>query len=198
MPTAPRIHALVLAAGRGSAFGGNKLLAHIRGEPLLTIALRRAQAACPGRVTLVTGFDAELIRSAAGALADSVVHNPDWDSGMGGSLAAGARALRQHADALLVTLADQPLVEATHLDALIARWSGEPAAIVASRYDARPGVPALFGSAHFDALCALEGDTGARALLRSSEHDVVAVDCPAAALDVDSRDDLARCLSADP
>jgi len=192
------IRAVVLAAGRSTRFGANKLLAPFGRGPLLRGALAAAADACPGKVVLVTGFDAGRVVEVATPQADIIVHNPDFDHGMGSSIARGVEACRGEADAVIVLLADQPLVTAKHLRAIIANWSGSTGDIVASRYASRLGAPALFGSGLFDELCALQGDRGARDLLRSGRYRVVAVDCEAAAIDIDTRDDLARCLNSGP
>jgi len=187
---------VVLAAGRARRFGGDKLLTDFRGEPLLRHALRAAGDACPGSVVLVTGHRAQQVVEVAEGFADRCVLNEDFELGMGTSIARGVAACRSEAEAILVHLADQPLVTGAHLRALIEQWSRAPDEIVASQYAGRLGPPALFGSAVFDDLCALCGDRGARDLLGSSDYRVHAVDCAAAALDIDTPADLAACLTA--
>ena len=196
MTVTPSVFILVLAAGRSERFGGDKLLTDFRSEPLLRHALRAASEACPGGVVLVTGHRARQVAQAADGFADRCVLNEDFELGMGTSIARGVAACRGEADAILVHLADQPLVTGTHLRTLIERWSGAPDEIVASQYAGRLGPPAMFGSAVFDDLCALRGDRGARDLLGSSDYRVYAVDCAAAALDIDTPADLAACLTA--
>lgn len=196
MTVRPSVFILVLAAGRSERFGGDKLLTDFRGEPLLRHALRAASEARPGEVVLVTGHRAQQVAEAADGFADRCVRNEHFELGMGTSIACGVASCRHEADAILVHLADQPLVNGAHLRALIERWSGAPDEIVASHYAGRLGPPALFGSAVFDDLCALRGDRGARDLLGSSDYRVYAVDCAAAALDIDTPADLAACLTA--
>jgi CTP:molybdopterin cytidylyltransferase MocA len=92
---------------------------------------------------------------------------------------------------VLVTLADQPLVDAAALARLLDAFAGG-ARVVAARYADALGAPALFGREHLPALHALEGDHGAGKWLRAHAALVTAVPMDAAALDVDTPADVAR------
>jgi len=185
-----RIHACVLAAGLSSRFGATKLVHSVRGRPLLQHALEAAQEVCPGQVTLVVGHDAEAVRMAAGGLNNSIATNERYEDGIGSSIAAGIRASRNSADAVLVLLADQPLVTGEHLASLIATWSGSENDIVATSFDDVICPPILFPKGVFSALCALNGDLGAREILTSNEFDLKTVEFSAAQHDVDTPEDL--------
>lgn len=111
---------------------------------------------------------------------------------MGTSLALAVRSIRHVASAVIVLLADQPMVSAQHVAALIARWSGDEQEIVASVYANTTGVPALFASGSFEKLSELTGDQGARKLLDDPEFVVHHVEFEDAATDIDTVADLAR------
>lgn len=117
------------------------------------------------------------------------VINPNASEGIGTSVALAARlAKREGMSALLIALADMPLVPREHLTALIEAVAGNVRIAVSSNGDARTP-PAAFGSDHFDALANLGGETGARSLLGQGE--IVA--CPSRWLaDVDTPDELNR------
>jgi molybdenum cofactor cytidylyltransferase len=103
------------------------------------------------------------------------------------SLALGvAAAAAQGARAVLVALADMPLVPAAHIHALAAAFSGDRLATSAGGITMPP---ALFGMQHFAALSALGGDRGGGGLLKDAPN--VPLD-PALAIDVDRPEDLAR------
>jgi molybdenum cofactor cytidylyltransferase len=87
---------------------------------------------------------------------------------------------------MLIALADMPRVTAAQIFRLIDAAEG-PEAIVASSDGIQPSPPALFGSAHFDALTKLKGDTGARELILRGRHIVAD---PAELVDIDTREDL--------
>lgn len=188
------LRAVILAAGASRRYGSPKQLARYRGETLVARSVRLAQEAGAEEVCVVLGYRADLIRRAlqqggATRVGTSTIRNPRWRDGMGRSLAGGVRALDRRARAVLVCLADQPLLEAGDLAALVLTWRASPRSIVASRYAGRTGVPAIFPRAHFRALKSLSGDRGAQQLLASS-HDVISVPTPLAAVDIDEPPDL--------
>ena len=197
---ANEIYAVVLAAGHAARFDGAKLTQVLGGKPLLQYSLASAQSAFPGRVLLVAGHDAETIIESSDGLADVVVINPDYSSGQGSSLAVGVSACRDDADAVVIMLADQPLVTTDALEKLFGAWTGDENHIVASDYEGSPGPPALFGRGTFDQLCGLTGDSGAKKVIQSGQFDVASVAIGPLGLDVDTPQDLetaAQLLSAE-
>ena len=188
--TEPVIHVCVLAAGTSSRFGATKLVQTLRGKPLLQHALIAANGSCPNRVNLVIGHDQEAVLAASGDLADQIIVNSDYRSGLGTSIAAGVRSCRARADAILILLADQPLITERHLKTLIEQWSGAENEIVVSCFDATSGPPILFPSGAFDALSRLTGDQGAKSVLTNGDFVVRSVKIPAAGVDVDTPDSL--------
>ena len=125
----------------------------------------------------------------------SVCVNEAWEEGMGTSLARGIAHLRDLSrpiERALITLCDQPAVDASLLRELLETHARSGRSMTASAYADTLGVPAVFESDHFDALAASEGDRGARALLRDASADVNAFPFAAGALDVDRETDLRR------
>ena len=175
-----RVGAVILAAGASKRLGEPKQLVMLDGENLLERAVRVAHAADCSPVVVVLGASAELVQ--AGSVFDDavVVVNEDWAEGMGSSLRAGVRALRE-LDACVVMTCDMPAVTAAHLRALMA--SG---AVTASSYAGKKGVPAYFPASAFQSLMALQGDAGAKDLLRSAGF----VELIGGELDIDTRTDL--------
>ena len=185
-----RVVVAILAAGTASRFGTTKQLVTFEGATLVGRAVAIANAAAGRRVALVVGHDWRAVADACEPLDGFLLINDDYANGLGTSVAAATRALRHAADALLITLADQPRVTAEHLRTIVESWSGDPNAIIATRFGRSTGVPALFGSACFDALAALEGDRGARDLIRSGRYPVTEIEFPDAAIDIDRPEDL--------
>ena len=111
-----RVAGVLLAAGGGTRLGRPKALVRIAGQSLAErgVALLRAGGAAP--VVVVTGA------VAAEPLGVLIVHNPDWRSGMGSSLAVGLTALPGTAEAAVIALADQPLVGPEAVRRLIAAY----------------------------------------------------------------------------
>ncbi len=175
---------MVLAAGASRRLGRPKQTVVLAGETLVKRAVRVAQQAGLAPVIAVV--------RAGGGLGDSlqqlgalVVLNDHADEGIAASVRLGVQAARrvQAAGVVLMTC-DQVAVTADHLRALCA-GRAEPAG---SGYAGKVGIPAYFPAASFAALLQLQGDTGARDLLRGAR----AVATEALAFDVDTEEDVAR------
>jgi len=189
---ANRIYSIVLAAGESRRFGATKLLAQLDGKSLLEHALSAAQSACPGNVCLVVGHESQDIAHEASSRADLVVENSDYRSGVGSSIACGVSACQPNADAVVVMLADQPTIEASHVHALIDAWSGEADEIVLSTHAGIQAPPTLFGKRAFGKLSALSGDHGARSVVESGHYTIRTVAFAEPAIDIDTEGDLQR------
>lgn len=190
--TAPAhpVAVLLLAAGGARRFGALKQLEGLHGRSLVRRAAQNALATgLP--VFVVTGAQAARVEAELRDLPVQVVHHPDWAQGLGSSLACGARVAGAWAGALIVMLADQPLVDPCDLHQLLAAHAREPQRIVAADHGDVLGPPCLFPAQDFPALYALHGDQGARAVLAREAARVRRVPMPHAALDVDTPQDLA-------
>lgn len=196
---------VLLAAGSGSRLGRPKALVVIGGQSLARrgIALLRDSGADPVIiVTGATGPDTDVLAGTGPASAGSVgreagvisVHNPDWRTGMGSSLAAGLRAVPAECAAAVLALADQPLVGPQAVRRLIAAHAAGASVAVAC-YDGQPRNPVLISRAHWPEVIALAaGDVGARPFLRVHRDLVTEIECGDTGRpdDVDSPEDLER------
>lgn len=193
-----RIAIVILAAGTARRFGALKQLQCIEGRSLVRRAADAAIATgLP--VHVVTGAEHEAVAAQLAGIAVGIAHNLEWTRGMGHSLAFGVRSVvtaSPSPDAVLVMLADQPMVSAEDLAELVREHRAHPLAIVAADYGERLGPPCLFPAPHFEALMTLDGDQGARAVLHANRAAVRALPMPHAAVDVDTPEDLARAAAA--
>lgn len=169
------IAGLLLAAGASRRFGSNKLIAMLRGRAIVRWSAE-ALAAAVDDTYVVVPTRADAMRRALDGVPVRWVENAEAQEGLASSIRAGIAALPAEADAVVITLGDQPLVDAGAIRRVVDRWrngAGGIRAVVTEYPDGR-GHPTLFGAALFPALCALEGDRGARELL-TSLGDAVAV-----------------------
>jgi molybdenum cofactor cytidylyltransferase len=158
--------AVVLAAGSSTRFGGDKLLQPLAGKPLAAHVADTLAGMGLSRIAVCPAGDATRAALFA-ARGFEVVANPDPGRGMGASLGLGAaRALALDAGTMLVCLADMPFVTAGHLEALLEGIGGSDAAVTLANGTRSP--PALFARRLFTRLTSLDGDSGARDLLRSA------------------------------
>jgi CTP:molybdopterin cytidylyltransferase MocA len=187
---------IILAAGASVRLGTPKQLLRVQGRTLLARTVALAESIARARVVVVAGAESLRIRSHLRRNAPHVrvTYNRRWKAGMGNSLAAGVRALPNDAGAILVMLCDQPNIDIRCLARLLDRARARRSAVVASRYRGRYGVPAILPRPLFPALRRLTGDRGARDLLNGAggRIDVVGVDMPEAAVDIDTPGDLAK------
>ena len=184
------IAALILAAGEASRYGSCKQLADLDGKSLLQQRIDVANEVLPNRVFAVTG--AHHHRIAPAIEHAELLYNPDWKKGLGASIAYGVQTLQDRCDAIMIMLADQVAVDASHLGEMMDRFSGGN--IVCARYKGSRGVPALFGRDCFDRLTKLKGNKGAKAFLNSVDRDVIEIDIPQAGIDIDTPEDLRKYL----
>lgn len=197
-PSAPRIAALVLAAGKSSRMGSNKLLADLQGKPMISRTIERIVEAQIASVSVVTGYQAEDVTSALANQNVTIIHNPLFAEGLATSLRKGVAALQNSCDAILVCLGDMPLIDPRDINRMIAAFNpAENRSIVVPVHESTYGNPMLWGAEHFSALLACEGDRGARGLLEKLKEDVVevTVDNQGVVLDADTPEALAAIRS---
>ncbi len=166
-PRAPRIAALVLAAGRSRRMGArNKLLATVDGKPMVARAAGQAAASKATPVIVVTGHEHEDVASALSGLAVQCVHNTDYAAGLSTSLHRGLARVPAEADGVLICLGDMPRVSAAVIDRLIAAFNPiEGRAICVPTWQGKRGNPLLFARRFFAEMQDIAGDTGARHLI---------------------------------
>jgi molybdenum cofactor cytidylyltransferase len=198
---AVRMAAVVLAAGRASRMGSNKLLAVLDGKPLVRHAVEAALGSRAEPVVVVTGNQADEVRAALAGLDVVFVHNPDYAAGMSTSLRAGvaAVAVDPAIGGALVCLGDMPRVRAAHLDAIIDGVRDDHVLVVVPTFERKRGNPVLLTRALFDEVAALEGDVGARALIERHTASVrwLALEEPGILVDVDTPGALEAVRSKD-
>jgi xanthine dehydrogenase accessory factor len=185
-----RIAAAVLAAGGSSRLGAPKQLLSIDGVPLVRRAVDAVCGAPVVAIAAVLGAVADDVQAALAGSAATLLHNPDWTLGLASSLhVAVSFAHEQGADALLVSVCDQPYLTPSHLARLCDTYRTTHGKVASGYADIR-GVPAIFPRADFHALRALRGDRGASKLLRGDDVTVITWD--EGRMDLDTRDDVAR------
>ncbi|MGY5137967.1 nucleotidyltransferase family protein [Streptomyces nigrescens] len=187
---------LLLAAGGGRRLGGRPkaLLGH-RGRPLVEHGARALRDGGCHPVHIVLGAAAAAVRERAELAAYGLSENPDWAQGMGSSLRVGLAALAESgADAVVVSLVDQPGIGAEAVARVVAAYEGR-ASLVSAAYDGRRGHPVLFGADRWADIAAdAEGDRGARGYLQRYADALTLVECSdiAEPYDIDTPEDLHR------
>lgn len=189
---AKQVVGILLAAGAGRRFGGDKLLQPLTdGRAVAAHAARNLLTALPEVVAVVRRGDSRLheILEQEGCRATMFA---GADRGMGASLAHGVGEARG-ADGWIVALADMPRIRPETVRA-VARALAGGAALAAPRYRGERGHPVGFSSRFRDELLALDDDSGARGIVARHRDELVLLDCDDAGivLDVDVPEDLER------
>ncbi|MGK2859621.1 MAG: NTP transferase domain-containing protein [Thermoanaerobaculia bacterium] len=188
----------ILAAGGSARMGMPKQLLDVGGESMLRRAARAAVASRSGEVVVVVGARSDAIERELSELPVRIVENGDWQSGIASSVIAAVAAIEEtDARAVVLALADQPFVGATHLRRLAATIRASDARIVASAYPEGGGVPAAFDRELFAELKSLRGDTGARDLIRRLPGLTIEIPIENPA-DVDTREEYEKLKASCP
>jgi molybdenum cofactor cytidylyltransferase len=185
----PNITLAILAAGRGSRFGGRKLEAMIDGQMIGTMTAARLSALDFGaRLVAVDPAHIALVEQFA-KLGFKSVANDQPDAGLSRSVSLAAQAAQNsNADALLICLADMPNIPTEHISTMVDTL-GDGTRVIASSIQSIAMPPVLFPRAHFSRLAVLSGDQGAKPLL----SDAILIEADAWSMaDIDTPEDLAR------
>lgn len=199
-PRAPRIAAIILAAGQSTRMGTvNKLTIDIDGKPMVRHAAEAALASHARPVIAVTGHQREQVAAALDGLPLAIVHNPDYAQGLSTSMKAGLAALPSDIDGAVVLLGDMPRIAPGQIDKLIAHFNPvEGRAIVVPTRKGKRGNPVLLGKQLFLELARVEGDSGARDVI-ANHPDLVAeaeMDGDGVLTDIDTPQALAKFKSS--
>lgn len=186
---------IVLAAGGSSRMGRPKQLLCYHGKSLLMHAVENGLASGCSPVIVVVGHQATRMREELQQQPATVVivDNPDWQQGMGSSIRAGMTTLIHSSPAptaVMITLCDQPLVDATVMRRLINEFRVRGSPIAAASYAGAVGVPAIFSGDYFPALCDLPVEGGAKHLLQLHQSKLARVEMEQARHDIDTPADI--------
>lgn len=188
------IATIILAAGSASRMGKIKQLLPIPAEGI-TFLENAWQASIKSGATytvcVLGAYSAEILDYGLPEGCYSIT-NPEWNSGMGSSIAKGIHYIIDNwkdIEGVVITLADQPNVTPYYINTLIATHKNNKNYIVATAYEKSIGVPALFPKAYFKNLLKLEAKEGAKKLLQVLKEKVIPIKPDFNNIDVDTPDD---------
>ncbi len=185
-----RITAVVLAAGQSKRIGRSKQLLPWGETTVLGQTLRNLKESAVHDILVVSGAEAVKVEAISRAEGVPTLHNSRFASGeMLSSLQTAVAQLPANRSAVLVTLADQPMITAPDIDLLLhAYWQGSDG-IVAPEYNGRRGNPVLIDRCHFAELLALPTGTAPRDLLRRHSVTLIPAMTEAVLQDIDNLED---------
>ena len=186
---------ILLAAGASTRMGAVKQLLPWKNSTLLEYSIQQLSQSNIDHLVVVLGANEKLILENADLKSTDVVVNPDWGKGMATSIATGLRYLLNKTpdiQSVLIALADQPLLDSDYYNKLISKKLVLENKIVCSAYSDQYGVPAIFDRDYFDNLLNLDGQKGARALLRGANFKIASVGAGDLAVDLDTKESYNR------
>ncbi len=164
-----KVAGVILAAGGSQRLGRPKQLLDWQGQPFIAKVAQNASDAGLTPLIVVTGAESEAVKAVLTGLPVTVVHNPDWQAGQSTSLKRGVQALPKDCQAAVFLMSDQPQVSPTLIRSVVETYYTHRLPIVAPLIAGRRANPVLFAREVFDALKAIQGDQGGRAVFKQFE-----------------------------
>ncbi len=189
---------VILAAGASVRMGKAKQLLEFDGTTLLQRSIQTALNSGCRPVVVVLGAGNDILSIGIKDFAVSIVVNDDWQTGMSSSIKTGLKKLLEissQISGVLIMVCDQPFVSAELLSRIVAARKKTNAPVVASRYAATLGVPALFNRSLFSQLLDLEDTGGAKKIIKKFKNEAVAVSFENGKFDIDTPDDYLKLLN---
>ena len=147
--------------------GSPKMLLSWGDTTVLECIIKKAKTLSPKQIVLVSGAQHSALEKITEKFGIQIAQNPQWERGMGNSLAFGIKTLMDQAiKGVLVLLADMPTITADDLNGLLETFTSSEAEIVCTQYLNMQGVPAIFKHSLFEQLNQLDGDLGAKQLFK--------------------------------
>jgi molybdenum cofactor cytidylyltransferase len=190
------IAGVILAAGGSRRLGRPKQLLSWEERPFIRQVCLNVLAGGLAPLIVVTGAESGQIKAAIEDLPVQIVHNPDWEAGQSTSLRAGLAAVPEDAGGAMFLLSDQPQAGPDLINGLCERFYEQRAPITAPQVAGRRGNPVLFSRETFQALRAVEGDRGGRAVFNQFEVEWLPWVDERILLDVDDEGDYERMMDA--
>jgi len=187
------IEILILAAGASRRLGQPKQLINFQGSSLIRRIVSESVKANIGNVTVVTGYESEAVAKEISDFEVDIFFNDEWEEGIGSSIRNGLGYVRKKVpdtNAVLITMVDQPFVDAEHLRKIADAYDPSRPMIIASAYSGTFGVPVLVDNHYFDMLKDLKGDEGGKKIFANYLKNIVEIPFVEGAIDIDEQKDL--------
>ncbi len=188
------ISAIILAAGESERMDKCKQLLKICGKNMVEKVVETVKDSQVDETIVVLGHKADQVLEKLPEENLKIVFNPDYQKGMSTSLKAGIRKLGEETEAVLIVLADQPLVEPEVINRMIKEYEENDGLILAPVYEGERGNPVILDISLKDEMMNVEGDVGARNILKNRGEDFrkIEVGTPSVVMDVDTREDVEK------
>ena len=187
---------IILAAGSSSRMGEPKQLMMYKNKTFLQHIIGEAKLANLDPVICVTGYQSELIMKSISRMKVAVVYNEHWQEGMGTGITAGLKqVMLSDIDSVILAVSDQPYISSDLFRTMIEWKDKSGKGIVACTYARTLGTPVLFTKDYFSRLQLLNGDQGAKHIVKLNLPDVCPVEFEKGEVDIDTKQDYEKLIS---
>lgn len=190
-----KVGVVILAAGSSSRLGQPKQLIKYKNKPLLQNIIDHSQVLSFKSKILILGAHAEEIQKNINKGEFKVFINEEWKEGIASSIRKGVRCsleITPDLEHILFVLSDQPFVTNELILELMDKHIQQGKTITGCRYNNTIGVPAIFSKHLFQELCLLEGDSGAKVLIKKYTDQVADISFDLGSVDVDKPEDYTK------
>jgi len=182
------VSAILLAAGESKRMGKPKQLMPFGRSTILEQTIDNLLNSEVSEVIVVLGYRAEEMIKTVAIKPVKVAINPAYHQGMSTSIVTGLNLVDDGAQAVMLALADQPLVDSKTINRLIDEFFNCDKGIAMPVYQGRRGHPIIFSIKYKGELLKLKGDIGGRQIIKQHPDDVleVAVGCEGINIDINT------------
>lgn len=187
-----KIAIVILAAGKSLRMGFAKQIIRINNEPLLKITLDKIESISE-ETYCVLGANKDLILEEIHFNNTVVIDNLNYEKGLSSSISICIEFFEKknlNYDGVLFVLGDQPAIETEYFLSIIKTFNEHKTKIIATNYDGKAGVPALFPKSFFKELKIIKGDKGAREILKNKPKSIIFESFKTNLVDIDTNKDL--------
>ena len=188
------IYAIVLAAGRSTRMGTQKLLLPFAGTTIIEHIVDELLRSTVNHVLVVVGYQGKAVAQKLPSQSVTIVTNPDYKSGMLSSARCAIQALPRQCTAVIVVLGDQPTISSELVDKMVQAFEKTDRGIIVPCYRQKRGHPLMFSVKYQDEIMTNFDEVGLRGLLHAHSDDVfeLEVSNPSVLSDIDSPEDYRR------
>ena len=182
------VSVIILAAGKSTRMGTQKLCMQLGQHTMLEQTVDNYLASKVNDVIVVIGHEAPNIKKLLPHKTVSIVHNPRYEEGIGTSISAGIKTVKDDMQSVVIALADQPYVRSDTIDYIIDEHRKNNKGISVPVYKGIRGNPAIFDIKYKEDLLTLEGDTGGKQITSRYPDDVfeIAIESEEVIADIDT------------
>lgn len=193
-PKRKKVSCIVLAAGKSTRMGEQKLLLPYQKSTIINKVVATTLNSNSSQTLVVIGSHKNEIKKALKGLDIILVTNDQFEEGMLSSVQVGVSAVDASADGMIILLADQPMVSEKIINQLITSFQKTDKGLIIPTYNNKRGHPVLIHSKYKKSIPMLNSAIGLRELFLTNSHDIleITVETDEILKDIDTQDDYKR------